>query len=373
VVAAYDARMGTHPGPRNRWRRFAACCLAVWLASCTVPPRTGWERDLRAQLCDVADRFANGAAILSGMAPPTADAPLAPGDQLLFGVSLETGAGPRTWYLRLQVVALEVGDGIGGRRQTPFERRVRPSAERQRQLLEQSREVWQAFRAMDPAKRWQLPCPRIRVDAFDAHAAPLATAESLVTLSTLKALQASCLAGFRQRATMRGRVALGDDAETLQLSDEDHDDVMCVAEGVGVCELLFRVLQRNPVTRDILYEVVALPTLWSIVTSMKVRMALSVDFFAARRVPASVYEGHGHELWSVPLTLLLNDQPALYAFVVTGAGGAPDRAAAGVRAIVARHPTDERRRVHVQLLASQRGQPATPPPTGTPVRARRSW
>jgi hypothetical protein len=38
-----------------------------------------------------------------------------------------------------------------------------------------------------------------------------------------------------------------------------------------------------------------------------------------------------------------------------GGGEAPDGAVAGVYAIVARHPTDEARRVYARMLSSHRG------------------
>ena len=154
-----------------------AICFAFALAAlgvaCSVPPRTGWERGLRSQLVDVGARFAAGAAILSGLAPASRDGELVVGDELLFGVLLENGAQQRIWYLRLRVLALETGSGMGGRRQTPFERRVQPSPARRRELAERSREAWEAFQSMDPEERWQFACARVQVDAFDAAAAPL--------------------------------------------------------------------------------------------------------------------------------------------------------------------------------------------------------
>ena len=334
--------------------RWSGLLLAVLVhASCSVPARTGWEAQLRGELVDVADRFDVGAKILSGFAPLSPEAMLSTGDELLFGVSLENGDRSRTWYLRLRVVALEIGHGLQGRQQTAFERRVKPHPERARRIHEEQLAAWQAFQQMEPGDFRKFECARICVDAFDADAQPLASAETTVVLASLQDIHAACLAGSRQQSRMRGRVALGDEADMLELDDNEHVDVMRVADGVGSCRLLFRLLQTNPVTRDIFYEVIALPTLWSIVSTMRIRAGMTADFFAAERVESSTYPTARRPLWSVPVTVLLNKQPALYAFLIAGPDGAPDGAAAGVFGIVGRHPTDERRRVFVQLLASR--------------------
>lgn len=340
---------------RNVLRSSCSLIVALVIAACSVPPRTGWEPELRSGLRDVEERFGKGSELLSGLAPATTSAKLTAGDELVFGVSLENGDRVKTWYLRLRVLGLELGDGLGGRRQTGFERRVKPSPERARQLLEQNEKVWAMIRRMDTEGGRKLECVRICVDAFDADARPLESAETTVVLSSLRDIYASCLAGHRQRHRMRGRVALGDDAEVLELDDAAYDDVMVVAQGVGSSELLFELLQSNPVTRDILFEVIALPTLWSIVSTMRIRASMAVDFFEAEPVEPGTYRSAGRPLWSVPVTVLLNDQPALYAFLVAGPDGSPDGASAGVFALVGRHPTDDRRKVVVQLLASRRG------------------
>jgi len=57
----------------------------------------------------------------------------------------------------------------------------------------------------------------------------------------------------------------------------------------------------------------------------------------------------------VPVVLLLNGQPGFLASVVIGPSGSPDGAAAGIHGLVARHPSDERRRVVVRMVAVQRG------------------
>ncbi|MBL8754383.1 MAG: hypothetical protein JNK15_13860, partial [Planctomycetes bacterium] len=106
-----------------------------------------------------------------------------------------------------------------------------------------------------------------------------------------------------------------------------------------------------------LYEVIALPSLWSIVVNWGVRPGFGIDFAGA--APAAAGQGpvgQGNVAW-LPMTIDLNDQPALLAclFVVPPHGALAG--AAGVVALVGRHPTNPRRQVHVQLLASRRRLP----------------
>lgn len=153
---------------------------------------------------------------------------------------------------------------------------------------------------------------------------------------------------------MRGRVALGRDAEMLELDDQQYDDVETAAQGVSACRRFFEILKSNPVTKSILFEVIALPTLWSMITNLGVDVAFEADIFAARPLASNRFTTTSRELWSTPLNLKLNDQPALLTRLVAGRSDSPNATAAGVFAIVGRHPSDPQRRVHVQLLGSRR-------------------
>jgi hypothetical protein len=165
----------------------------------------------------------------------------------------------------------------------------------------------------------------------------------------------ACRAGHRQRDVMRGRVEAGLQAPMLTLDDEAFDDVDTVCSGVEVCKDLFQILRANPVTRQILREVLELPSLWSILTNWGVKVSFAIDFFAAERVDPARFPDEPRELWSVPMTLLLNGQPGFLARVIVGPSGSPDGVVAGIYGLVARHPVDEQRRVLVRLASSRRG------------------
>ena len=276
-------------------------------------------------------------------------------DELLYGVCLDVGETRKLWYLQMRVLDVQVESCMNWRNHWDFEARVQPDANRRAEIRKASlartsdRQVDRGLPVTD------MPLARIRVEAFDANGISLGSADSAATVRQLRAgLLPACEAGYAQRDVMRGRVALGRDAEMLELDGQQYDDVRAVGYGVSACRHFFRILQANPVTKNILFEVIALPTLWSVITNLGVDIAFEVDFFDACPIERSRYPSIDHELWSTPLNLRLNDQPALMTRIIAGPSDSPNATAAGVFSVVGRHPSDPNRRVHVQLLGNRR-------------------
>jgi hypothetical protein len=237
----------------------------------------------------------------------------------------------------------------------PFEERVQPGEERRRQM-EAAQEAFRTSNVDFDDLLVEMPIAKLVVEAFGESGASLGRADSEAIVARLRrGLLPACRAGHRQRDVMRGRVEAGLQAPMLTLDDGAFDDVRTVCIGVEACKDLFQILRSNPVTRQILREVLELPTLWSILTNWGVKVSFAIDFFAAEPVDPARFPGETRELWSVPMTLLLNGQPGFLARVIVGPSGSPDGAAAGIYGLVARHPTDEQRRVLVRLVSSRRG------------------
>ncbi|MCA8978312.1 MAG: hypothetical protein KDC98_26525 [Planctomycetes bacterium] len=312
---------------------------------------------MREAVAVIEERFAAGERILVGMAPVAADQPIVEGDELLFGVCLEDGSRKRIWYLHLRVVCREVRRGLDGRFPEDFEDRIRPDPARQREIDAGMRPLPDGVSIWDLAT--DLEHVRIRVEAFDGNGRSLATAESLAFEKTLRdGLVEACAIGNRMQAKMAGRIAMGRDAPMLELPEREYDDARRVGAAAQSCRKLFDILKENPVTREILFEVIALPSLGSILTRWEVTTKLSVDFFAAEPFAAGEQDAEGSHR-SVPMTILLNDEPALFAMLVAGPAGSPNGAAVGVCRVLGRHPWAQDRRLTVELLASRRG--GTPP------------
>lgn len=327
----------------------ATLLTALLLASggCAVTAAAGWQ----AQLADEIGAAQGVVCDRSALVVPAADADPAVGDRLVYDVRLDDGERTRVWRLDLEVAAVERARVVFWRGVQEFELRVQSP---ESQFREAAARLAAPVDWDDLAE--EQPVAHLLVTAFDAAGTEASRGESEVIVRRLReGLLPACRAGERQRGPMTGRVAAGRAAPMLTLDDAAYHDVGEVGKGVAACELFFDVLRQNPVTRQILFEVLALPSLWSILTNWGVRVAFEVDFFAAERVDPARFPGEQRELWSVPLTLLLNGQPSLLAQVVVGPAGSPDGVGAGVYAIVARHPSDASRRLTVTLVASRRG------------------
>jgi len=326
-------------------RKVAA--VALLLCSCAVVPEEGWQTTLGRRAVEAAAAREDASAFATNRP----DADVASGDAAMFEVTLIDGERRKGWRVEVRVVGVEMRRVILWRSVQPFEHRVVPSEARQRKIREANA---RPVPDLDELAR-DAAVARIRVEAFGGDGGSLGVGESSAVVSQLRAgLLAACRAGHRQCASMRGRAEAGLAAPILELDDAAHDDVVTVGAGVDACERFFRILRTNEVMKQILREVLAPPSLWSIVTNWGVRLSFSVDFFAAERVDSASFGGTPRELWSVPMVVLLNGQPGLLTRVVVGPSGSPDGVVAGVHAIVARHPTDPERRVEVRLLSTHR-------------------
>ncbi|MCU0866356.1 MAG: hypothetical protein MUC36_21440 [Planctomycetes bacterium] len=336
--------------------RTGALSMTVLLGACAVAPALGWQADLERQ---IGSSLVRGDAEARPALPIDADP--VPGDVVEFAILLQQGERTKKWRIAVTVDAVRTVRGFSRRAIPDFEDRVQPGEER-RKRMQQAQADFMARHVELEDMFTDLRLARLRVEAFDADGKALgdvdtdADSHAEVLVSQLRAgLLPACRAGHRQREVMRGRVALGKAAPMLTLADDAHDDVGEVARGVALCTDLFKILQSNPVTRQILREVLELPSLWSLLTNWGVRVTFEVDFFAAERVDPASVPGESRELWSVPLMLLLNDQPGFVARVVIGPGGAPDGATAGIHGVIAQHPVDEQRRVVVRMLSTRQG------------------
>jgi hypothetical protein len=322
---------------------------------CAAQPAQGWEFELERQLEGRRDLFAGGAKILRGRADLDPTGSLRVGDEALYGVCLDVGGSRRIWYLHLRVLEVKVRRWMLSRRTLPYESRLRAVPAVSRARLPKTPEK---FVSLDDLLS-DMRVAHIRAEVFDAEGRSHGAAASYIAAERLmNGLRPAARAGFAQQDLMRGRVALGRDAEIIRLGDltgEARRDLRTVTDGQAAIAGFFRVLKSNPATRDLLFQVVALPSLWSMITTLRIRASMSVDFFDSRPVADARFAAAGGGLWSFPLTLQLNQQPALIARVVVGQNGAPNGIAGGVYAVVGQHPRDSNRRIHLELIATRRG------------------
>jgi hypothetical protein len=127
--------------------------------------------------------------------------------------------------------------------------------------------------------------------------------------------------------------------------------------------LLLLLLQRlgnaDPTLGSLLFTVVDPPSVFSVIWHFGVEITLQSDAGRPGTAPAGVpAPGPVHVL---PLALLVNGSPALYADLVVADASSPFALAGGVLAAVARHASDPQRIAVLRLLAARRG-PAGPEP-----------
>jgi hypothetical protein len=337
-------------------RILALVAIACGLQGCATHAELGWQDDLQQAIRDQSKLFDSAnfpAEFRTDQSLAAQRDGLHAGDELLYGICLHVGDTRKTWYLKIQVLDLLEKRQPHGRSCPAFEVRVRPGKAQLAERRKSSLAIWAALKSGEAELATETKA-RIRVTAIDANGKILSTAESEESSTFLtNGLLPACKSGFAQRDVMRGRVALGRSAPILELDRKAFADVQAAACGVAACQSFFRTLRSNPATKDILYEVIALPSLWSVITNLGVNVSFEADFFAAERVRQGQLSNANRELWSVPCNLQLNGQPALLARIVAGPSGSPDAAAAGIFAIVGQHPSSPDRRLNVQLLGSR--------------------
>lgn len=246
--------------------------LALGLPSCATRADAGWADDLEQAITDRSPWFAPlPPGFPNGFAAPADD--VRPGDELLYGIALDVGRTRRVWYLLLRVADVQVQQRVAMRATQAFEDRVRPVDAVDRRTQQRSDELVTRLREGGMvALATDTPVANIRVELFDDDGDSLGVAHSDVDAQQLReGLATACRAGHAQRDVMRGRVALGRDAEMLELDEQQHEDVLTVARGIEAGRGFFRILRSNPVTDSILRQVIALP---SIAATMRPRMSM---------------------------------------------------------------------------------------------------
>jgi hypothetical protein len=149
-------------------------------------------------------------------------------------------------------------------------------------------------------------------------------------------------------------------------------DVLPFARATVAAVALLRVVEEDGVLAPLLWHVVERPSLWSVVTALGVRVLLRPRFHAAEPSPSPV--AAAGPAWRVPMTLVVNDAPALLTELYVVPSAPPFALCGGIVAAMARHPTDPTLEFSLLLLAARRGpdRPAPPAPSlgGTPVESR---
>lgn len=120
---------------------------------------------------------------------------------------------------------------------------------------------------------------------------------------------------------------------------------------------LLAIARKSPILRPLLYEVVDMPSLWSVITHLGARMSMRAHFDDVRVVAGERFDDVDVPAWSLPHELLINGDPALHNHILVTDPHSPLALCAGIVAITSVHPTDPSRVFTMRLVAARRGGP----------------
>lgn len=292
-------------------RRWLALAWLVGAAACHVaePPRVATGELAPASL--LATEFPAARTLLAGYVDGSAEGTWRVGDTLLYGLRLQRGGEEQRWILSLAVEDL---------------------------VPEVAPRVW-TFDVDGKDERFESSLCRVAAVVYDANGQELARSQPLVPQQFLASGFAAVSAATWAARRNGGRPPLARD----------------VAAGVVSAVALLETVRQDPALAPVLWAVVDKPSLWSVLghfgATVLVRPHLDRIVPCATPSPAMPFGG----AWRVPMSLFVNDQPALATELVVAEPAPPFAVGAGVLAAVARHPTRPDVRCEMLLLAAGRG------------------
>ncbi len=230
---------------------------------------------------------------------------VAVGDAVLFGLRLQTGEQVRNWFLHVAVEAIE------------------PVS-------------W----TYEDGKARELVRVRSAVHTGDGE---------LLGAETLK-LQRD----FLERGLARACRGEGEQRGKGMLNRGPEDWPETFRAQLALSQLL-AIARKSPILRPLLYEVVDMPSLWSVITHLGARMSMRAHFDDVRVVEGEGIGDAAVPAWSLPHELLINGDPALQNHILVTDPHSPLALCAGILAITSVHPTDPSRVFTMRLVAARRG------------------
>ena len=143
----------------------------------------------------------------------------------------------------------------------------------------------------------------------------------------------------------------------LHITPQERRDL---AVGEPAMMSYFAAVGGTPNLEDILWKVISLPSIWSIVKHRGVTVSIDFDVQNIRDVPLPAgwdLPGHG-PVYSLPLSLALNEKPALYVTLIITSPSPSLEACGGIVGFVAQNPNDDQNYLTLRIISAQRGKRA---------------
>lgn len=287
------------------------------------------------------DEFPGADDLLRGYANAAEDGDLGwrSGDQVLFGLRLQSDGRMRRWLVRLTVTdteLFEADDGTDHGQPVPRLQR-RTFDVHERETVELTSRI-----------------AAVRVEVADERGHPLGESRIEMPRDLLdKGFTAACQS-METPAWRRQRRNL----DTLYA----NIDIRPYVEAMGALMAMLDVIAEDPTLSPILWQVVQKPSLWSVLWHFGASVSVQPRFHdSIRAVPLPAPFHAGDAAWVVPITLTVNGAPALFCDVIVGSSARPFALCGGIVGAEARHPTDAGLTFSFRLLAAQRGSTTAAP------------
>ncbi|HZN38256.1 MAG TPA: hypothetical protein VFD82_05600 [Planctomycetota bacterium] len=293
-------------------RSLAICCALV-LSCCTASAPEVRLAGVPEHLS--GDSFPGAKELLQGFDALASDTAWRAGDEVLYGLRLRSGAQARHWMLHLRVaeplaIAREGDEVAAGGLLPPLEWSIRINGE--------------------PREFRSRRC-RVVATVTDEAGRSLGRSEPLLPRDLLDRGFSKACALVQRRLAERPDAARG-------AAFYESMDVRPLADATVCTIALLQVVQEDAVLAPLLWEVVERPSFWSVVSNLGARVVLRPRFHAATEAPSPLDCDTG-DVSCVPMTLVINDVPALHADLLVATTAPPFALCGGVLLITARHPS----------------------------------
>lgn len=328
----------------------ACISVAVLAVGCACGPVVTMD-DLAIGIDD-AEEAALVARLSASELPFTGFAPFEPdgawriGDELLYGVEFGTGEKRRNWILGLRIASGVFGSGQG---------KIVEGEDDQVRVFHG--QVFSTTLTDETGRQWTFSSDSIlvQVHAYDADG-------GILEKNLSRAPERFLAEGLAGACALFADGTFGPTVKLVDLPDDEAEELGRTFAGVFASLIsIFQVLQENETLADILWKVVRKPSVLSVIARLGVSVNLEPELDRTERVICTVPGApEGADVFRFPLTIGVNDSPALLCSLTVTKSGAPIHVSGGLLAIDGRHPRDPDKIVRVRLLASRRGEPAPP-------------
>jgi hypothetical protein len=196
-----------------------------------------------------------------------------------------------------------------------------------------------SIRADGKDVEWVSGLRHVGVASFDENGERLSTSvTSVPTLGLLGGLAKVCAVAKKRRA-----------------GQDPPESATELANAVTALMSFTEIVAENETLAPIFWDVVAKPTLWSILTGFGVTVSVEIDAHGVRRVPAPVeVPGLFAPVYRMPVTIYGNGAPMLHAALWVTDTASPLRVAGGVLGVEGYRPQDPKTRFTIQLRSARR-------------------